>query len=53
MHDLIIRNGKDLPAHGRRLVQRATGYAATLVAGVQTADDQFTGELPGRLIRAR
>ena len=44
----------DLPAHGRRLVQRASGYAATFVAGVQTvADDQFTGELPGRLIRFR
>jgi N-acyl-D-aspartate/D-glutamate deacylase len=44
----------DLPAQGRRLVQRATGYAATFVAGVQTvADDQFTGSLPGRLIRAR
>ena len=44
----------DLPAHGRRLVQRASGYAATFVAGVQTvADDEFTGELPGRLIRFR
>jgi N-acyl-D-aspartate/D-glutamate deacylase len=42
----------DLPAGGRRLVQRARGYAATFVAGVQTvADDEFTGELPGRLIR--
>ena len=42
----------DLPAGGRRLVQRAEGYAATFVAGVQTvADDEFTGELPGRLIR--
>ena len=28
------------------------GYAATFVAGVQTvADDEFTGELPGRLVR--
>jgi N-acyl-D-aspartate/D-glutamate deacylase len=42
----------DLPAGGRRLVQRASGYAATFVAGVQTvADDAFTGELPGRLVR--
>ena len=33
-------------------MQRAQGYAATFVAGVQTvADDEFTGELPGRLIR--
>jgi N-acyl-D-amino-acid deacylase len=42
----------DLPAGGRRLVQRARGYAATFVAGVQTvADDEATGELPGRLVR--
>ena len=42
----------DLPAEGRRLVQRAHGYRATFVAGVQTvADDEFTGALPGRLIR--
>jgi len=48
------RMAYDLPAGGRRLVQRASGYAATWVAGVQTvADDEFTGELPGRLLRAR
>jgi N-acyl-D-aspartate/D-glutamate deacylase len=42
----------DLPAGGRRLVQRGRGYAATFVAGVQTvADDEFTGELPGRVLR--
>ena len=42
----------DLPDDGRRLVQRARGYRATFVAGVQTvADDEFTGELPGGLIR--
>lgn len=42
----------DLPAAGRRLVQKARGYAATFVAGVQTVDnDEFTGELPGRLVR--
>ena len=42
----------DLPASGRRLVQTAHGYAATFVSGVQTvADDTFTGELPGALIR--
>jgi N-acyl-D-aspartate/D-glutamate deacylase len=42
----------DLPAGGRRLVQRARGYVATFVAGVQTvADDEFTGALPGRLLR--
>jgi N-acyl-D-amino-acid deacylase len=42
----------DLPAQGRRLVQRASGYRATFVAGRQTvADDEFTGDLPGRLLR--
>ncbi len=42
----------DLPANGRRLVQRANGYVATFLAGRQTvADDEFTGDLPGRLIR--
>jgi N-acyl-D-aspartate/D-glutamate deacylase len=42
----------DLPAGGRRLVQRGIGYTATFVAGVQTVDhDEFTGELPGRLVR--
>jgi N-acyl-D-amino-acid deacylase len=48
----LPRMAFDLPAGGRRLVQRAAGYAATFVAGVQTvADDEFTGELPGRLVR--
>ena len=40
----LPRMAFDLPAGGRRLVQRAQGYAATFVAGVQTvADDEFTG----------
>ncbi|MCB0976204.1 MAG: amidohydrolase family protein [Acidimicrobiales bacterium] len=48
----VPRMAYDLPAGGRRLVQRGRGYAATFVAGVQTvADDEPTGELPGRLIR--
>ena len=48
----LPRMAFDLPADGRRLVQRAQGYVATFVAGVQTvAEDDFTGELPGRLIR--
>jgi N-acyl-D-aspartate/D-glutamate deacylase len=48
----LPRMAFDLPAGGRRLVQRARGYASTFVAGVQTvADDEFTGELPGRLVR--
>ena len=43
----------DFPANGRRLVQHAKGYIGTFVNGVQTvADDEFTGELPGKLLRA-
>jgi N-acyl-D-aspartate/D-glutamate deacylase len=46
------RMAHDLPAGARRLVQKAKGYDATFVAGVQVVDhDEFTGELPGRLIR--
>ena len=42
----------DLPSGGRRLVQRARGYVATLVAGQVTyRDGEPTGALPGRLIR--
>ncbi|WP_327092299.1 amidohydrolase family protein [Nonomuraea sp. NBC_01738] len=42
----------DLPAGGRRLIQRADGYVATFVSGVQTfSDGEHTGALPGRLIR--
>ena len=44
----------DLPAGGRRLVQAASGYAATLVAGTVTRRhgvDQ--GARPGRLVRSR
>jgi len=42
----------DLPTGARRVVQRARGYVATFVAGVQTIDrDRLTGEYPGRLIR--
>ncbi len=42
----------DLPAGARRLVQRAHGYRATLVAGqVILRDGQETGARPGRLIR--
>ncbi len=42
----------DLPAAGRRLMQRAEGYAHTFVAGVETYQDGVaTGALPGRLVR--
>ncbi len=42
----------DLPAGGRRLMQRAEGYVATIVAGeVVRRDGVPTGALPGRLVR--
>ncbi|HEV7159280.1 MAG TPA: amidohydrolase family protein [Caulobacteraceae bacterium] len=42
----------DLPAGGRRLVQEADGYEATLVSGVVTyRRGEATGALPGRLTR--
>jgi N-acyl-D-aspartate/D-glutamate deacylase len=42
----------DLPAGGRRLVQRVEGYRHTFVAGVETyASGEPTGALPGRLVR--
>jgi N-acyl-D-aspartate/D-glutamate deacylase len=42
----------DLPAGGKRLVQRAAGYVATLVAGtVVHRDGHDTGARPGRLVR--
>jgi N-acyl-D-aspartate/D-glutamate deacylase len=42
----------DLPAQGRRLMQRATGYSATLCAGeVTLRDDEISEARPGRLIR--
>jgi N-acyl-D-aspartate/D-glutamate deacylase len=43
----------DLPAGGRRLLQRARGFDATIVAGAITyRDGEATGALPGRLVRA-
>ncbi len=43
----------DMPGNGRRLVQRADGYVATLVSGVATYRyGEATGELPGRLQRS-
>jgi N-acyl-D-aspartate/D-glutamate deacylase len=42
----------DLPTGGRRLIQRAEGYTATVLAGQVTyRDGQPTGALPGRLLR--
>ena len=43
---------QDLPAGGRRLVQRADGYLATMVAGVPIAEHGvLTGARPGHLVR--
>jgi N-acyl-D-aspartate/D-glutamate deacylase len=42
----------DLPAGGRRLIQRADGYLATLVAGeIVMRDGEPTEARPGRLVR--
>ena len=42
----------DLPAEGRRMIQRAEGYRATVVNGVVTFENgEATGEMPGRLVR--
>jgi N-acyl-D-aspartate/D-glutamate deacylase len=42
----------DLPAGGKRLLQKATGYRATIVSGSVTyRDGEATGALPGKLVR--
>ncbi|HUZ11753.1 MAG TPA: amidohydrolase family protein [Caulobacteraceae bacterium] len=42
----------DLPAGGRRLVQRADGYRYTVKSGAVTFEDgEHTGALPGSLVR--
>jgi N-acyl-D-aspartate/D-glutamate deacylase len=42
----------DLPAGGRRLVQQAEGYVATVAAGQVTYEGgEAAGPLPGRLVR--
>ena len=42
----------DLPAGGRRLMQRAEGFAATILSGQTVSrDGAATGRLPGRLVR--
>jgi N-acyl-D-aspartate/D-glutamate deacylase len=43
----------DLPAGGRRYVQSASGYVATIVSGVAVRrNDADTGARPGRVVRA-
>ncbi|MGF1596868.1 MAG: amidohydrolase family protein [Acidimicrobiales bacterium] len=42
----------DLPAGGRRIIQRAEGYVATICNGEVTYEHgEHTGALPGRLLR--
>jgi N-acyl-D-aspartate/D-glutamate deacylase len=42
----------DLPGGGKRLVQNASGYRATICNGVVTyRDGEHTGAMPGRLLR--
>ncbi len=42
----------DLPAGGKRLLQRAVGYRHTFVSGEEVyAEGEHTGALPGRLVR--
>ena len=43
----------DLPAGGRRLLQKATGYVATIVAGEVTRRESRHRYRPGRLVRGR
>jgi N-acyl-D-aspartate/D-glutamate deacylase len=43
----------DLPAQGRRLIQKVDGYRATVVSGTVTFEHgEETGARPGRLVRA-
>ena len=43
---------KDLPADGRRLMQKTEGYVATIVSGQVTYDNgNFTSKTPGKLIK--
>jgi len=52
LHIDIPRLRNDLPAGGQRFVQTASGYLATIVAGVTVRDhDADTGARPGRLAR--
>ncbi len=44
----------DLPAGGKRLLQKAEGYEATIVSGTVTyRDGDATGALPGRVIEGQ
>jgi N-acyl-D-aspartate/D-glutamate deacylase len=44
----------DLPAGGKRLMQKVHGYDATIVSGrVTYRDGEATGALPGKLVRGQ
>ncbi len=50
IHEPVLTN--DLPAEGKRFLQKITGYRMTLCSGeVIYRDGQPTGALPGKLIR--
>ena len=52
MHDLLQQMIYDLPANGKRLVQKAQGYHMTIKAGVITYENgDHTGALPRKLIK--
>ncbi len=49
---LVPEMVQDLPAGGKRYIQRATGYRATVQSGQVTfRDGESTGALPGQLVR--
>jgi len=44
----------DLPAGGKRLMQKAQGYTTTVVSGQVTfRDGEATENLPGKLVRGQ
>jgi N-acyl-D-aspartate/D-glutamate deacylase len=54
LHLRAPRMAYDLPAGGKRLVQEARGYLATIVAGETILEhDKPTGATPGRVLRAQ
>jgi N-acyl-D-aspartate/D-glutamate deacylase len=54
LHLRAPRMAYDLPAGGKRLVQEARGYLATIVAGETILEhDKPTGTTPGRVLRAQ
>lgn len=49
---LVVRLTLDLPAGGKRLLETAAGYLASLVNGAMTLRrDRLAGARPGRVVR--